>query len=104
MLSGKLPAVEHLLKKEQFLKMIDCTDENNTTAASYAAQTGNAVILRCLLEKGAKMKKDTNTDRLNILDSTYGYFKMGENSMKEIISFCKKGKKKSKMLKEVTNF
>ena len=96
-LSGKLPAVQYLLNKNQFKKMIDFTDENDTTAAGYATQIGEAEILRCLLGHKAKMKKET--DRLNILDSAYGYFKTGENSMKEIIRFCTKGKQKTKMLK-----
>ena len=100
-LSGKLPAVEYLLNKDQFLKMIDFTDENDTTAAGYATQIGKAEILRCLLEHKAKMKKDPETDRLNILDCAYGYFKTGENSMKEIIRFCTKGKQKTKMLEEL---
>ena len=80
--------------------MIDYTDEVNITAAGYATQTGFSEILRCLLENNAQMKSDKKTARLNILDSAYGYFKTGENSIKEIIEFCTKDKK-IKMLQEV---
>ncbi|CAB4017355.1 serine threonine- phosphatase 6 regulatory ankyrin repeat subunit B, partial [Paramuricea clavata] len=93
-LSGKLEAVKHLLNKKEFLEMIDFTDEVNITAAGYAAQTGFADILRCLLENyNAQMKSDKKTARLNILDSAYGYFKTGEPSIKEIIKFCTKNNK-----------
>ena len=68
--------------------MIDFTDDINITAAGYATQIGNAEILRYLLENNAKMKSDRKTARLNILDCAYGYFKTGENSLKEIIRFC----------------
>ena len=98
-LSGRPSAVKYLLKKDQFLKMIDFTDENDATAAGYATQLGDEEILKCLLEHKAKIKR--GTDRLNILDSAYGYFKTGENCMYEIIRFCTKGKQKTKMLKEV---
>ena len=99
-LSGKLEAVDYLLKKKEFQEMIDYTDEVNITAAGYATQTGFSEILRCLLENNAQMKSDKKTARLNILDSAYGYFKTGENSIKEIIEFCTKDKK-IKMLQEV---
>ena len=104
-LSGKLKAVEYLLitKKEMFLKMIDYTDDVKITAAGYAAQIGFSKILRCLLECNAKMNSDKKTGRLNILDSTYGCFKTGENSINEIIQFCTKDKK-IKMLEEVITF
>ncbi|CAB4034232.1 tetratricopeptide repeat family, partial [Paramuricea clavata] len=93
-LSGKLEAVKHLLNKQEFLEMIDFTDELNITAAGYAAQIGFAEILRCLLENyNAQLKGDKKTARLNILDSAYGFFKTGENSIKEIIKFCTKDKK-----------
>ena len=80
--------------------MIDVTDDVNITAAGYATQIGHAEILRCLLERNAKMKSDKKTGRLNILDSAYGFFKTGEDSMKEIIRFCTRDKK-IKMLQEV---
>ena len=99
-LSGKLQAVEYLLKKKKFLQMIDFTDEVNITAAGYATQTGFSDILRFLLENNAQMKSDKKTARLNILDSAYGYFNTGENSIKEIIEFCKKDMK-TNMLQEV---
>ncbi|XP_028391796.1 uncharacterized protein LOC114516496 isoform X2 [Dendronephthya gigantea] len=86
-LSGKLAAVQFLLKKEEFLEMINFTDDVNITAAGYATQSGNVEILRYLLDNNAKMKSDTKTARLNILDCAYGYFKTGENSLKEIIRF-----------------
>ncbi|XP_028391797.1 transient receptor potential cation channel subfamily A member 1-like [Dendronephthya gigantea] len=92
-LSGKLAAVEFLLKRKEFLEMINFTDDVNISAAGYATQSGNAEILRCLLENGAKMKSDSKTARLNILDCAYGYFKTGENSLKEIVRFCTKNGK-----------
>jgi hypothetical protein len=93
--------VKHLLNKKEFLEMIDFTDELNITAAGYAVQTGFADILRCLLENyNAQLKSDKKTARLNILDSAYGFFKTGENSIKEIIKFCTRDKK-IKILEEV---
>ena len=93
MISGQLAAVKFLLKKKEFLEMINFMDDVNITAAGYATQSGNAEILRYLLENNAKMKSDTKTARLNILDCAYGYFKTGENSLKEIIRFCTKNGK-----------
>ena len=92
--------MEYLLKKDEFLEMIDFTDEVNITAAGYATQTGFADILRCLLENNAQIKGDKKTARLNILDSAYGYFKTGENSIREIIEFCTKDQR-ANMLQEV---
>ena len=100
-LSGKLEAVEYLLKKEKFLEMIDFTDEINITAAGYATQAGYSEILRCLLENNAQMKSDKKTARRNILDSAYGFFKTGEDSLKEIVEFCSKDSKTG-MLQQVT--
>ena len=100
-LSGKLDAVKYLLQKKQFFEMIDFTDEINITAAGYATQTGYSEILRYLLENNAQMKSDKKTARLNILDSAYGFFKTGENSVKEIVEFCTKDGK-TEMLQQVT--
>ena len=80
--------------------MIDYTDDVDITAAGYATQIGHAEILKFLLERNAKMKSDKKTSRLNILDSAYGFFKTGEDSIKEIIRFCTRDKK-IKMLQEV---
>jgi hypothetical protein len=81
--------------------MIDFTDEINITAAGYATQAGYSEILRCLLENNAQMKSDKKTARLNILDSAYGFFKTGEDSLKEIVEFCSKDSKTG-MLQQVT--
>ncbi|XP_028391727.1 serine/threonine-protein phosphatase 6 regulatory ankyrin repeat subunit C-like [Dendronephthya gigantea] len=104
-LSGELAVVEFLLEKNEFLEMIDFTDEINISAAGYATKLGKAEILRYLLEKGAQMKSDTKTARLNILDCAYGHFETAEQSIKEIIEFCTTQKKmkhkKTQLLKEL---
>ena len=103
-LSGKLAAVEFLLSREEFREMIDFTDEINITAAGYATKLGEAEILKFLLDNEAKMKSDRKTARLNILDSAYGHFETAEKSIKEIIEFCTKDKKKyekAQLLQEV---
>ncbi|CAB3988863.1 transient receptor potential cation channel subfamily A member 1-like [Paramuricea clavata] len=87
-LSGNLNVLKYLLKKKEFLEMINSTDEENISCAGYATQIGHAEILRFLHKKGAKMKSDKKTGRLNILDSAYGYFKWCENSIEELIAIC----------------
>ncbi|XP_028391726.1 transient receptor potential cation channel subfamily A member 1 homolog isoform X2 [Dendronephthya gigantea] len=104
-LSGELAVVEFLLEKNEFLEMIDFTDEINISAAGYATKLGKAEILRYMLEKGAQIKSDTKTARLNILDCAYGHFETAEESIKEIIEFCTTQKKvkykKTQLLKEL---
>ena len=92
--------MKYLLEEKKFLEIIDLTDEVNISAAGYATQAGHADILRYLLENKAQMMSDKKTARLNILDSAYGYFKIGESSINEIVEFCTQDKK-SDMLEEV---
>ena len=96
-IADKFPAVEFLIK--ECPELIDCTNDCGETAAGAAVILGNPEILKFLLEKRAQITTD-NSDRINILDCAYGYFKKAEDSVKEIIDFCKKDSNPDK-LKEV---
>ena len=96
-IAEQIPAVEFLIDKCP--ELIDCTNDCGETAAGGAVVLGNTKILKLLLEKGAQIATD-NSDRINILDRAYGYFKKAEDSVKEIIDFCEKDSNPHK-LKEV---
>ena len=99
-IAEQIHAVEFLIDKCP--ELIDCTNDCGETAAGGAVILGNPKILKFLLQKGAQITTD-NSDRINIMDCAYGYFKKAEDSMKEIIDFCEKDSNPDK-LKEVCVF
>ena len=99
-IAEQIHAVEFLIDKCP--ELIDCTNDCGETAAGGAVILGNPKILKLLLQKGAQITTD-NSDRINIMDCAYGYFKKAEDSMKEIIDFCEKDSNPDK-LKEVCVF
>ena len=72
---------------EQFPELIDMTNDCGETAAACATEMGNVEILKVLLKNGTKLTSD-RTDRVNILDSAFGYFRKAEETIMEIVNFC----------------